>query len=135
MLGRGVAAAALATLVSASPALAAPDLTISATHARATFLRVAGTNTTVNPGTLTLVVRNAGADPTAGVVTVADPLPTGLTALLNDFNAGAGPVAASGPGWTCVTTTCTRSDTLAAGASYPPIRVTVRTANTAPDSV
>src|SRR4051795_6284791 len=112
MLGRGVAAAALATLFSASPALAAPDLTITATHARPTLLRVAGTNTTVNPGTLTLVVKNAGADPTAGTVTVADPLPTGLTALVNDYNAGAGAVAASGTGWTCATTTCTRADAL-----------------------
>src|SRR4051794_41973976 len=99
MLGRGVAAAALATLFAASPALAAPDLTITATHTRATFLRVAGTNTTVNPGTLTLVVKNAGADPTAGAVTVADALPTGLTGLVNDYNAGAGPGAAWGPGW------------------------------------
>src|ERR1700754_4174418 len=135
MFGRVLAAAALATLFSASPALAAPDLTITATHARATLLRVAGTNTTVNPGTLTLVVRNGGADPTSGTVTVANPLPTGLTALINDYNAGAGPVAASGTGWTCVTTTCTRSDALAPGASYPPIKVTVRTANTAPASV
>src|SRR3954464_8895962 len=101
MKGRVFAAVGAAMLFSASPALAAPDLTLTATHARATFLRVAGTNTTVNPGTLTLVVRNAGADPTSGTVTVADPLPTGLTALINDFNAGAGPVAASGPGWTC----------------------------------
>jgi len=115
MLGRGLAAAALATLFAASPALAAPDLTITATHARATLLRVAGTNTTVNPGTLTLVVRNAGADPTSGTVTVADPLPTGLTALINDFNAGAGPVAASGTGWTCTATTCTRTVTLIGG--------------------
>src|SRR3954470_12841556 len=135
MIGRVVAAAASGTLFAASPALAAPDLTITATHSRATLLRVAGTNTTVNPGTLTLVVRNAGADPTTGTVTVANPLPTGLTALVNDFNAGAGPVAASGPGWTCVTTTCTRADALAPGAAYPPIKVTVRTANTAPDSV
>src|SRR4051812_42363966 len=132
MYGRVVAAAGLAMLFSASPALAAPDLTITATHSR--MLRVAGTNTTVNPGTLTLTVRNAGTDPTSGVVTVADPLPTGLTALINDYNAGAGPGAASGPGWTCAATTCTRSDVLAPGASFPPIKVTVRTANTAPDS-
>src|SRR4051812_45502334 len=133
MFGRVVAAAGLATLFSASPALAAPDLTISATHSR--MLRVAGANTTVNPGTLTLTVRNAGADPTSGTVTVTDPLPAGLTALTNDYNAGAGPVPASGPGWTCTGTTCTRSDALAPGASYPPIKVTVRTANTAPDTV
>ena len=57
-----------------------------------------GTNTTVNPATLTLRVSNGGADPTAGVVTVADALPAGLTALINDAPSGAGAVAASGDG-------------------------------------
>jgi uncharacterized repeat protein (TIGR01451 family) len=137
MLGRFVAAAVTAALLGAAPAAhAAADLTITATHARPTLLRVADTNTTVNPGTLTLTVRNAGADPTDGsAVTVADTLPAGLTALVNDANAGAGPVPAAGPGWTCTGTTCTRSDVLAPGASYPPIKITVRTANTAPASV
>src|SRR3954452_3002687 len=135
MLGRLVAAAGFAVLCSASPALAAADLTIGATHAPARFLRVEGTNTTVNPGTLTVVVRNVGDVASPGPATVSLPLPTGLTALVNDFNAGAGPVAASGAGWTCTATSCTRSDALAAGEAYPPIKVTVRTANTAPESV
>ncbi|HEY6892092.1 MAG TPA: polysaccharide deacetylase family protein [Solirubrobacter sp.] len=115
--------------------MAAADLSISATHSRGTLLKVEGTNTTVNPATLTLKVSNAGADPTSGVVTVADPLPTGLVALINDAPSGAGAVAASGSGWTCVATTCTRSDALAPGASYPEIKVTVKTANTAAASV
>jgi peptidoglycan/xylan/chitin deacetylase (PgdA/CDA1 family) len=135
MLGRCAAAVGFAVLFSASPALAAADLTISATHAPARLLRVAGTNTTVNPGTLEVVVRNAGTDASPGPVTVSLPLPSGLTALVNDFNAGAGPVFASGAGWTCGAASCTRPDALAAGASYPPIRVTVRTANSAPDAV
>ena len=101
MSGRpGLLAAAIATtlLVTASPAMAAADLSISATHSRGTLLKVEGTNTTVNPATLTLRVSNAGADPTAGVVTVADALPAGLVALVNDAPSGAGPVAASGAG-------------------------------------
>ena len=75
--------------------MAAADLSITATHSRGTLLKVEGTNTTVNPATLTLRVSNGGADPTAGVVTVADALPAGLTALINDAPSGAGPVAAS----------------------------------------
>src|SRR4029079_4468709 len=131
MPGRpGLLAAAVATtlLVTASPAMAAADLSISATHSRGTLLKVEGTNTTVNPATLTLKVSNAGPDPTSGVVTVGDPLPTGLVALIDDAPSGAGAVAASGSGWTCVATTCTRSDALAPGGSYPEIKVTVKTA-------
>src|SRR5207244_3290462 len=59
-------------------------------------------------------------------VTVTDTLPSGLTAT-----------AISGTGWTCVlgTLTCTRSDVLAAGASYPAITLTVNVANNAAASV
>jgi uncharacterized repeat protein (TIGR01451 family) len=136
MIGRFVAVAATAALLSAAPAAhAAADLTVTATHARATFLRVADPNTTVNPGTLTLTVRNAGSDASEGAVTVTDTLPAGLVALINDANAGAKATPATGDGWTCTGTSCTRSDPLAPGASYPPIRITVKTANTAPASV
>jgi uncharacterized protein (TIGR03437 family) len=85
-------------------------------------------NTTLTPGqpaTYTIVVSNAAnAGPTTGTVTVSDTLPPGLTA-----------VSASGPGWTCTTgptVTCTRSDVLAPGASYPPITLTVNVAADAP---
>src|SRR4051812_25398451 len=138
MTGRpGLLAATIAAalLVTAPPAMAAADLSISATHSRGTLLKVEGTNTTVNPATLTLRVSNTGADATSGAVTVADALPAGLTALINDAPSGAGPVAASGAGWTCAATTCTRSDALAPSASYPDVKVTVKTANTAPASV
>ncbi len=56
-------------------------------------------------------------------VTVVDALPTGLTAT-----------AMSGTGWDCNfnTLTCTRSDSLAAGTSYPDITLTVNVANNAP---
>jgi uncharacterized repeat protein (TIGR01451 family) len=59
----------------------------------------------------------AGAGPTTGVVTVTDTVPSGLTL-----------VSMAGTGWQCTTNTCTRSDSLAAGASYPPISVTVNVA-------
>src|SRR4030095_14159440 len=63
---------------------------------------------------------------TSGLVTVTDTLPAGLTAT-----------AINGTGWSCVlgTLTCTRSDVLAAGASYPLITVTVTVANNAAASV
>ncbi len=76
--------------------------------------------------TYTLAVTNNGPDSTNAPVTVTDALPTGLTAT-----------AIGGPGWNCVlaTLTCTRSDSLAANASYPPITLTVNVANNAPASV
>jgi uncharacterized repeat protein (TIGR01451 family) len=136
MSGRLIAATATAALLWAAPAAhAAADLQITATHSRTPLLRVADPNTTVNPATLTLTVTNAGDAPGATPVTVTDTLPTGLVALTNEANAGAGPNAASGSGWTCTALTCTRDDALAPGASYPPIKITVRTANTAPASV
>lgn len=78
--------------------------------------------------TYTLTVSNVGGGATSGTVTVLDPLPTGLT-----------PTSATGTGWTCnvavPTVSCTRSDPLAAGASYPAITITVNVASTAPASV
>ena len=57
---------------------------------------------------------------------MADLLPAGLTAT-----------AFSGPGWTTnlATLTATRSDALAAGASYPALTLTVNVAMNAPASV
>jgi hypothetical protein len=67
--------------------------------------------------TYTVTVSNtAGAGPTNGTVTVTDTIPSGLT--LDSM---------AGTGWTCAaeSNVCTRSDVLAAGASYPAITVTV----------
>jgi uncharacterized repeat protein (TIGR01451 family) len=73
-----------------------------------------------------LTVSNIGATPTAGQVTVTDTLPSSLTAS-----------AITGTGWNCTlgTVTCTRSDALAVGASYPPITVTTSVAGNAPSSI
>jgi uncharacterized protein (TIGR01370 family) len=64
--------------------------------------------------TYTITVTNSGSGTTSGTVTLVDP-PTGFTVT-----------AISGAGWTCTlsTLTCTRGDSLAAGASYPAITVT-----------
>ena len=70
-------------------------------------------------GAFTLSLTNNGPGVTNGTVTVADTLPPGLTAT-----------AIAGTGWTCVlaTITCTRSDSLAVGATYPAITLTVNVA-------
>jgi uncharacterized repeat protein (TIGR01451 family) len=66
----------------------------------------------------TITVSNAvTGGPTSGTVTVTETLPGGLAL-----------VSISGTGWTCVATTCTRSDVLKGGSSYPPITVTVNVA-------
>ena len=98
-----------------------PDVTITKSHT--------GDFTQGQTGaTYTLTVSNAGGAATSGVVTVTDTLPASLTSP-----------AGSGTGWTCNTSgqtvTCTRSNALAAGASYPAITVTVNVTATAPSSV
>lgn len=96
-----------------------PDLTIAKSHT--------GNFTQGQSGaTYSITATNSGFAPTSGTVTVVDTLPAGLTAT-----------AINGTGWTCVlgTLTCTRSDALAAGASYPVITLTVNVSLTAPNSV
>lgn len=65
----------------------------------------------------------AGGGATSGTVTVSEAVPAGLTL-----------VSMAGTGWTCPAggSSCTRSDSLASGASYPPITVTVNVSVTAP---
>ncbi len=74
-----------------------------------------------NGATYSVTVSNQiGAGPTSGLVTVVDTLPAGMTF-----------VSMSGTGWTCVSNSCTRGDTLASGESYPVITVTVNVSGTA----
>jgi uncharacterized repeat protein (TIGR01451 family) len=97
-----------------------PDLSISKTHSGNAQRGQAGF-------AYTIAVSNIGALPTSGTVTVTDTVPTGMTAT-----------AVSGTGWSCslgATSTCTRSDALAGGASYPAITLTVSVATNAPSSV
>ena len=77
-------------------------------------------------GSYTLTVSNNGQAPGFGVVSVVENPPTGLTVT-----------SLSGTGWACVlaTRTCTRSDVLAVGGSYPAITVNVNVASDAPASV
>lgn len=96
-----------------------PDLTIAKSHV--------GNFTQGQVGAIySITATNSGFAATSGTVTVTDTLPAGLTAT-----------AISGTGWSCVlgTLTCTRSDALASGSSYPVITLTVNVALTAPASV
>ena len=102
---------------------AVPDLTITKTHS--------GNFRQGDVGdTYTITVTNSGTGPTVGVVTMSDTLPAGMA-----------PTAISGTGWTCPTgtlaspVTCTRSDPLPAGSSYPAITLTVDVAVVAPASL
>jgi uncharacterized repeat protein (TIGR01451 family) len=105
------------TAVTFATAPSPPDLTIAKTHT--------GTAQQGQTGfTYTITVSNVGTSSTSGLVTVSDTLPAGLTAT-----------GITGSGWSCTvgaTSTCTRSDALANGASYPPITLTVNVASNAP---
>jgi uncharacterized repeat protein (TIGR01451 family) len=105
-----------ANLVAVDPG---PDVTLTKTHVDDFIRGQIG-------ATYTITVTNVGVVPTLGAVTVTDSLPAGLTAT-----------AFGGAGWTCVlaTLTCTRSDALANGASYPVITLTVNVATSAADSI
>ncbi len=99
---------------------AAPTLSIAKSHSGNFGLGQIG-------ATYSVLVGNAvGAATTSGTVTVTETVPTGLTLT-----------SMTGSGWTCPTngTTCSRSDALAGGSSYPAIAVTVNVAANAAASV
>jgi uncharacterized repeat protein (TIGR01451 family) len=104
---------------SASVTVLAADLTLTGTH-------VGNFKQGQTGATYTIAVSNQGVAPTVGAVTVVDSLPSALTAT-----------AFAGSGWTCAlgTLSCTRSDSLAIGASYPPVTLTVNVSGVASASV
>lgn len=96
-----------------------PALSISKTHAGNFAQGQSSAAYTVT------VSNQAGAASTNSAVTVTENIPTGLTLQ-----------SMTGTGWDCSgVTTCTRSDPLAGGASYPAITATVSVANNAAASV
>jgi hypothetical protein len=73
----------------------------------------------------TLTVSNgAGAGPSFGQLTVTDVAPPGLTVT-----------GMAGTGWTCSTSSCSRSDALSPTNSYPVITVTANVSPTAPSTL
>jgi exo-1,4-beta-D-glucosaminidase len=137
--GETTSPATVSARTSILPAAAGPvvqpgQLTVTSSHAGAFSQGDAARR-------YTLSVRNAGSTPTQGAVTVTDTLPAGLTAT-----------RLTGNGWTCSLqapslasagtsnlfeplATCSRADSLAAGASYPPIALAVAVAGNALPSV
>jgi uncharacterized repeat protein (TIGR01451 family) len=104
-----------------SSALCSSDLTLGKSHV--------GNFTRGNTASYTIPVSNVSTlGATVGVVTMNDTLPTGLT-----------PTTASGTGWSCAvsgqTVSCTRSDSLAVGASYPSITLNASVLQSAPATV
>ena len=100
-----------------------PDLTIAKTHT--------GNFTRGATGSYNITVTNSGTAATNGTtVTITDTVPAGLT-----------PTAPTGlvNGWTCgiagQVVTCTRTNALAVGASYPVIAVSVNVSQTAGGSL
>jgi uncharacterized repeat protein (TIGR01451 family) len=108
-------ASATTTMVQAQ----VPDLIVAKTHTGRFFQGDGGV-------VYSITVSNVGGVPTTGTVTATDTLPADLTAT-----------AFSGTGWNCTlaTLTCTRSDALAASASYPAITLTVDVAASAAASI
>jgi uncharacterized repeat protein (TIGR01451 family) len=92
---------------------ASPDLRIAKTHAPAAF---AQSSLLPSTPTFSIVVFNTGTIASFGTVTVADILPSGMTAL-----------SITGAGWSCTLATvlCTRTDALAVGSSFATITLEV----------
>jgi uncharacterized repeat protein (TIGR01451 family) len=92
---------------------ASPDLRIAKTHAPTTF---AQSSLLPSTPTFSIVVFNTGTIASFGTVTVADILPSGMTAL-----------SITGSGWSCTLATvlCTRTDALAVGSSFATITLEV----------
>ena len=101
------------TAIDSTVILVPPDLTVALSHVGSFSQGQVG-------ATYTAIVSNSGVGDklAASQVSLVDSPPSGLTIT-----------AMSGGGWTCTTLpTCTRSDLLAAGASYPPVTITVTVA-------
>jgi len=76
--------------------------------------------------TYTITVGNSGGSSTSGSVSVTMTVPAGLT-----------PASITGGGWACTQPAgpCSRTDTIAGGASYPALTLTVGVASNAPASL
>ncbi len=102
-----------------SGAQCTPDMTLTKSHAPASFIRG-------STATYTVPVENLSPyGSSSGSVTVNDTLPLGVT-----------PTSASGTGWSCSvasqTVSCVNSSVLAANSFYPSITINANVAQTAP---
>src|SRR2546423_270532 len=117
--GTGTCTVTMSQARSVTATFGRADLGITKTHS--------GNFTQGDTGdTYSLTVKNNGDGPTTATVSVVDTPPSGMTVT-----------GMAGTGWTCdvSTRTCTRSDALTAGSSYPAITVTVDVSSTAGGSL
>ncbi len=110
------------TLSLTSVASCSPPTQTGQTSLKLTLMHKGNFTQAQTDATYSISVQNNGTAANTGMVTVIDTLPTALIAT-----------AMNGPGWGCVLPAllCTRSDPLSAGASYPPIILTVIVASDA----
>jgi uncharacterized repeat protein (TIGR01451 family) len=98
-----------------------PDLTVSKSH-------TGNFTQGQNGATYTITVTNSGGSSTTSSVTVTDTLPASLTYVPTTIS-----------GWSCSAAgqviTCTSSNVVAAGATFPALTLTVNVSATAPASV
>ncbi|HEX3323951.1 MAG TPA: hypothetical protein VHR65_02265, partial [Solirubrobacterales bacterium] len=128
-LMRALALAMLALGLTAAPALAAPQLGVTLSNEPTTMPR------SDMRQVYTARVSNSGSTATAGTVTVKVEMPGGSETFV---------VIGSGTGWSCLNqqpvgethafATCTRSDALASGTSYPLLTVFGRLGSDAPET-
>jgi len=112
---------AVAYATDSTPILPAPVLNIAKRHAGNY------TQGQTNAAYTVTVSNSSATSATIGTVTVIDNLPAGLTLVSM--------APTSGNNWTCTGNTCSRGDSLGAGASYDTITVTVNVAPTAAPQV
>ncbi|QOY89885.1 InlB B-repeat-containing protein [Paludibaculum fermentans] len=108
------AAATHDVLAAGSPG---PDLSVNLTHTSA-FLQ--GQTNAV----YLIRVTNEGGTATTGTISVVDMMPSGITIT-----------SMSGPGWSCLSNTCNRNDSVQPGQMLPTITVLASVAANAPPSV
>ena len=101
------------SLLGYAPLASGQDLTIASTHAGSFQLGQSNAY-------YVLRVTNTSSVPTSGLVSVMENAPAGLTIT-----------SMLGDGWTCIVNSCSRSDVLAGGASYPAIMAIASVAHSA----
>jgi uncharacterized repeat protein (TIGR01451 family) len=112
-----LASAGIAGQNSPMAGAAGPDLSISLTHTSA-FLQ--GQTNAV----YLIRVTNEGGTPTTGTISVIETMPSGITIM-----------SMSGPGWSCLSNTCNRSDSVQPGQMLPTITVLATVDQNAPPSI